>query len=281
MPAEYDQDVYTAEMRIPSFQWPEIFIRTVGELRSKGHFSYQQLARSFCFHFICSGSGIMDMDRREYEVSEGGLFVFWPGAHIKYYDFPESPWRYKWFPFEGAAAEKTLREAGINPEKPFKQLGGNSAFAAFIGELLDVYKRGGHSCFYPGLAAWRCLDAVCGDGEKSHPASGDIAEKCRCVIENSVGKFPSVDELAERFDVDRTTIFRVFKKKYACSPQELMEKIRFKRACEFLRKSSLEIGEIAVSCGFREQYFSAAFRKRFGMSPTEWRNNSSITNDRA
>jgi AraC-like DNA-binding protein len=50
---------------------------------------------------------------------------------------------------------------------------------------------------------------------------------------------------------------------------------RLDRASEMLtdpRAGSLPVGEIAFRCGFLDPgYFSRAFRKRFGVTPSEWR----------
>ena len=48
--------------------------------------------------------------------------------------------------------------------------------------------------------------------------------------------------------------------------------IRIRRASALLRESTLPITEIALRCGFGDSnYFSRAFRKASGMTPSQFR----------
>lgn len=49
-------------------------------------------------------------------------------------------------------------------------------------------------------------------------------------------------------------------------------RVRFVRAEQLLKETKLPLAEIAHRCGFRHaEYFSAAFARRYGMSPNRWR----------
>ncbi|MBQ4165586.1 MAG: helix-turn-helix transcriptional regulator, partial [Oscillospiraceae bacterium] len=48
--------------------------------------------------------------------------------------------------------------------------------------------------------------------------------------------------------------------------------IRIRRACSLLRENTLSITEVALRCGFSDSnYFSRAFRKCCGMTPSQYR----------
>ena len=56
------------------------------------------------------------------------------------------------------------------------------------------------------------------------------------------------------------------------SPKEYLTEYRIKQACHLLRETDLSVSAIAYSVGFENNlYFSKAFRKQKGVSPSEYR----------
>ena len=56
------------------------------------------------------------------------------------------------------------------------------------------------------------------------------------------------------------------------SLHEAILQVQFKVVEQLLRESDLKLAAIATRCGFRHpEYMTAAFTKRYGISPSEWR----------
>jgi AraC family transcriptional regulator len=65
---------------------------------------------------------------------------------------------------------------------------------------------------------------------------------------------------------------RMFVRTKGVPPKQYLLGRRLERACGLLRLQSLSVKEIAYSCGFQsEQYFSRAFAKMIGISPSKYR----------
>ena len=121
---------------------------------------------------------------------------------------------------------------------------------------------------FPIAAAWRALDSL---GTLPGGVEPSLAERLRNYVDGLDGT-PEVKELAVRFGVSRATLHRVFSGSYGESLKSYMQGRRFQSACELLSGTSLDIGQVALSTGFRSaQYFCRAFKVRFGASPGEWR----------
>ncbi|MCF6175853.1 MAG: AraC family transcriptional regulator [Victivallaceae bacterium] len=259
----------------------EIYVPSIGWFKSRGDFRWNTFSSQIAVHFIVAGSGVMVCNGVEYSVSQGDWFVFWPDKHIKYYDFPETPWEYYWFYFDGDNAVDTFSAIGLSPEYPhLKSSPDSRLFLAALRHAITRINHNRYSEFYPVSLAWQLLDLLSMEVNRSSSAIIPVpclAEDCQRIIENSLEQHLNVDELAKRLQVNRSTLFRVFKQRFGMSPKSYIDKLRFELACKLLKKSSNTIKEVSYACGFEGQhYFSLAFRKRFGMSPTQYRGKDEV-----
>lgn len=84
----------------------------------------------------------------------------------------------------------------------------------------------------------------------------------------------SVDELAEELNLSRSTFYRKIKSLTGFSPNDYVRIYRVKKAAEFIETAEYNLSEIADMTGFGTQsYFSAIFKKHFGMTPSEYKLN--------
>ncbi len=94
---------------------------------------------------------------------------------------------------------------------------------------------------------------------------GFIGEHLYTNISNSV--------IAEKFHFNASYINRVFKKHTGMTLHEYIIGVRIDAAAEKLRSESTSVSEIARLTGFSGAvHFTKAFKKRMGISPTEYRN---------
>ena len=72
--------------------------------------------------------------------------------------------------------------------------------------------------------------------------------------------------------MSRSTLYRQFLHCLGQSPKQYLEDFRMHRACLLLRETSLSVGAVSTSLGYSNQlYFSRAFRRHTGQTPTEYR----------
>lgn len=86
----------------------------------------------------------------------------------------------------------------------------------------------------------------------------------------------SIDALAAMFNMSRSAFYRRLKSVVGQSPVEYLKEYRLQYATELLLQDAEKtVATIAYESGFSSpQYFSNVFRKRYHMTPNEWRKRS-------
>jgi signal transduction histidine kinase/DNA-binding response OmpR family regulator/ligand-binding sensor domain-containing protein len=81
----------------------------------------------------------------------------------------------------------------------------------------------------------------------------------------------NVEMLAREVGISRVQLHRKLKELTGLSSSEFIRELRLKQAAELLREKRMDISQIAYSVGFSNRtHFSTAFRKFYGISPSEY-----------
>jgi len=82
----------------------------------------------------------------------------------------------------------------------------------------------------------------------------------------------SVDKLAEQLNMSISQLNRKLNALIDQPPGHLIRTYRLQRAAELLKQNTGSVAEICYKVGFNDQaYFSRAFKKQFGVSPSEYK----------
>ena len=82
----------------------------------------------------------------------------------------------------------------------------------------------------------------------------------------------SVPELAQQLNCSIRHFRRVFREEFGVPLQVRQTELRLSHVRELLAESDAAVNNIANQCGYRHlSSFNSMFKKRFGMTPTEWR----------
>lgn len=102
-------------------------------------------------------------------------------------------------------------------------------------------------------------------------------KKAISLVENNLNK-PNfgVTELVSELNMSRSTLHRKFNALINQSTVDFINGVKLKKSIELLRKSELNISQIAYSVGFNDpKYYSRIFKKTFGKAPSEYQKNVS------
>jgi AraC-like DNA-binding protein len=93
------------------------------------------------------------------------------------------------------------------------------------------------------------------------------------IISSNFQKCWTVDELAGIVNLSKSRFKKLFKQETQLSPTQFVRHLRFEKAKELLETTHLTIKEIGFAVGINDQsHFVRDFKKKYGISPTEYRN---------
>ncbi|MEO8471584.1 MAG: response regulator [Chryseolinea sp.] len=92
------------------------------------------------------------------------------------------------------------------------------------------------------------------------------------IVENHISDENfGVEQMAADINLSRTQLFRKLKAISGLSPNEFIGDVRLQKAAVLILLKVDTIAQISYSVGYKEQsYFSKRFRKKFGVSPSEY-----------
>lgn len=83
----------------------------------------------------------------------------------------------------------------------------------------------------------------------------------------------TVNDIAEAVAVSRSKLDRLFRQHFPRGVKEELNRKRLEKCRELLRDTDLSMSKVAVVTGFRSaEYLREAFRREFGIPPTQFRN---------
>jgi AraC-like DNA-binding protein len=100
------------------------------------------------------------------------------------------------------------------------------------------------------------------------------------VVENNIANDAfSVEDICNEMNISRVQLYRKVKALMDCNVNDYINSTRLQKAKYYLQHEQLSISEVAFKTGFSSAtYFSTAFKNKFGLTPTEFKDKKQNTN---
>lgn len=239
-----------------------------------GHCSAQTIIDHYVLHCIVRGKGIYRVHGQTYRLGPGDCFLLLPHIPISYQSDQEDPWVYYWVGFDGIDAMQLMQLCDISGNEPVLRYDPMEELTALI-RPLTVGNTVSVSDSYMALGQFYILcSKLMRRNRNIKPLSRKeyYVNKAVSLIQDSYYSNISVQSISDAVGLDRTYLYRIFKEISGIPMQQYITNLRLKRACYFLTNSDLSYSEVAYYCGYlSEQYFSMAFKKNIGLTPSAYR----------
>ena len=237
----------------------------------------------YLFHYVLSGRGFLDANGRDgvthkYRLEADQGFLICPDQVATYCADRDEPWKYAWLEFDGLRAAEYLTSAGLNGAQPIYRPLSPALARPVRDTILYITEHSeastlhliGHLCLF--------LDGLIQSSSTRQALQGGqlqdfYIQEAITFMEHNYQRELTVEEIAGVCKLNRSYFSKLFKESTGCPPQEFLIRLRLSKAAGWLKGTSRSIGEISALCGYPNQlHFSRAFKKRYGVSPREWRN---------
>lgn len=275
-------------------QWG-LYVTTAGQSRIPPHATYPpgghpkdynfdwRLGRVLVDHqvvYISSGRGWFEsrgVGRRR--IESGDAFLLFPGVWHRYAPDRETGWDEHWIGFDGETARRLVQNGFFSPRSPVLRVGREETVLGVYGEMIEAIhtEQPALQQVLAGLTT-RLISllysaAQAGLSEDTGTAAA-IREAVRRMHGDPKARF-DLPELARQLHVSYTWFRRTFAQQTGMGPHQYLLQLRIARARSLLAESNWPVKEVAAQAGFEsEYYFCRVFKKKTGLTPGTWRDQS-------
>lgn len=232
-----------------------------------------------CQWSICiEGSGEFIIDNKSYEIQPNMVFFFRNEIPHQYF-IKKGPWITKWVTFNGNGINNLLNYMNMNTSEIICLNQRQRQETDFI--LDDIFNILGSSDSEKYLKTSSLLYKflIKMKDSKEYLSKDDnlnLYKKLQPVItfmEKNYNNNITLEEMAEKINVNKHYLCRIFKKTYLITPFEYLNQLRIQKSKEIIIKNKqFSIKETAFNVGFNDtSYFCSIFKKIEGCTPVEFK----------
>lgn len=236
----------------------------------------------YIIHFVLSGKGFYSANGNTWTLESGQMFVIYPGEPITYGSDATDPWQYAWIGFSGIRADAILRQCGFSPKKlvlPFPPQ--SEQVTDCINYILDCKALTVADDLRREASLLLLFSRLIDNHSKlkyKHP-SGTHDYGSNVYVELAIEHIKyhyqdgiNVSDIAEHIGISRAYLNHAFQKELGLSIQKFLIDFRMHKAANLLVSTADSVKEISRAVGYEDQLaFSKAFKKKFEMSPKNYR----------
>ncbi len=227
--------------------------------------------------FISAGRG--QFESREtglVEVPEGSAIVILPRVWHRYAPDPATGWTERWIELCGSVIDSLCTRRILDPGRAVVSIEHPDEMLTLMDAVHAKLSRTLASTSDPLRAALGLqVLAVVTQGAMPRAGARDITDKvvrAEQRLSATADHPPSMPQIARELGVAYSYYRREFKRHTGLSPYRYVQELRLEKARRLIGSSSQSLQEIAEQLGFASAFhLSAAFKKRYGQSPTHWR----------
>ena len=233
----------------------------------------------FLMYLVRSGKGKLVRKGKVFDVGKGQAFLVYPGDELSLTPDRNEPLNTIWIGFFGFQAQELMEKAGFTQDNPvvdcpvMPQMLEIMEHLVVPGELTygNELMRTGY--VYQLLALLvRTHEMPESHSRVKEKRDTEYVMMAVNLLVNAKDSQARIGEVAKRIGVSRGYLTSLFKKEMKISPQEYLMNYRLEKARSLLAVTEDPIGTIAGMVGYTDvMSFSKSFRRRFGLSPTQFR----------
>jgi AraC-like DNA-binding protein len=232
--------------------------------------------------YISNGRGTFESSETlSFEIRTGTCFFLFPGVWHRYKPDPHYGWEEYWVGFKGHYPENLMGQHFFDKTRPFIHTGLNEDLQRLFHKLLDLVKSSvpGYQQIISGitLELLGIVNSISLNKDSGTNSTAKAIAKAKFRMQESIEHPFEIEQLLDEIPMSYSKFRQAFKETTGFSPNQYYLNIRLNKAKELLTATALSINEIAYHTGFESIfYFSKLFKKKNGISPSDYRNAKAV-----
>ena len=236
----------------------------------------------FIIHFVLDGTGFYSAGGQTWSLSPGQMFLIYPNEPVTYGADETHPWTYAWIGFRGIRAHSLAKQCGFSKNQPVLPAPDTKIILKYIDHILshkqlskanDLKRQAYLILLLAELADFHEELSVPNSKSPKYAYSTSVyVELAIEYIKDMYQKGIRISDISENIGISRAYLNSAFQKELGISAQNFLIDYKMHKAANLLVSTNQSIKEISNSIGYKDQLvFSKAFKKKFGMSPKNYR----------
>ena len=237
----------------------------------KDYFISRNRSDYHVIEFIAEGKGYLSVGGKEYTLEQGDLYILPPESAHRYSADAKQPYRKLWCNFYSDTFAKIQTAYHLDGQYVFHAPECEDDFVRLVqiatfGNCVNDDEWMNVANVLMGI-----LNKLARKFYRPERNTG-VAFLAKELLDNSVFDSITVEELSKRLFISKTILTREFKAMYDISPYHYYLNKKLSQAKLMLHNSNMSIKEISDAlCFADEHYFSGLFKRKVGVSPSEFR----------
>lgn len=229
----------------------------------------------YVVHYILAGKGQVSINGKRYTLEKNQGFFVSPKDVVWQEADAETPWEYRWVGFGGALIHSILDSMTVSSESPVFTFDDDNECARLLENiyLAAADKEELHLAAVGSLYLFLSYMVSCFKREDVTPSgsSDKYIYKILEVIHAHFREDLKIQNLEKSVGLERTQIYRLFKKHIGISPKKYVDGLRITYACALLVQNNLTLSRIAYECGYQDYaWFVETFKRIIGRHPKDF-----------
>lgn len=259
----------------------EITLVHMGKEECKPYHAVSATRNEYILHFILSGNGFYSINGNTYSLGSGQMFLIPPQEPIVYCADTNNPWTYVWIGFKGIRVDTLLKYCGFSKSNWVLPAPDPDEYLSCFDDLLehkalniseDIYRESVLLKLFAILVRHHDQLTLKDNQEQTGYSDNSYVNLAIDYINKMYMQGIGVTDIADSIGISRAHLNYSFQKELNISIQKFLIDFRMHKSANLLVSTALSVKEISNMVGYNDQLvFSRAFKKKFGMSPKNYR----------